>query len=118
MRLVLSPMSTALSSANWCSTPEAALATSDQFRAIVRDSSKWRLNHHCFIPDLAVSFSRLLRSCSTLAAVLQEEANNPKGVNWAALNREIAGFKALLEQFMTMMSSYSNLIRSDPGQLS
>jgi hypothetical protein len=109
-------MMTALSSANWCSTPEAALAASDQFRSVVRDSSKWRLNHHCLIPDLAVSFSRLLRSCSALAAVLQEEANNPKGVNWAILSREMVGFKTLLEQFMTMMSDYSNRIRSDSGQ--
>ena len=104
---ILSPLVAAVNSASWLSTPEAVLAASDQFRAIARDSTKWLLNHHCPIPDLAVSFSRVLRSSVLLADVLLVEAQNPKGTDWPALTREVTGFRRLLEQFLTKMREYS-----------
>ncbi len=111
---ILTPLMAALSTACWLSTPEAALATSDQLRATARDSTKWLLNHHCLIPDLAMSFTRLLRSSVALADVLQAQAQDPNGVDWPALTREVTGFHKLLEQFLTMMSDHSSRIPSDP----
>jgi hypothetical protein len=113
---ILTPLKAALNSAFWVSTPGAALATSDQLRAIARDSTKWQLNHHCHIPDLAVSFRRVLRSSVALADLLLEQSQNPNGVDWPALNREVIGFHRLLEQFLVMMTDHSTRIPSDPGQ--
>jgi hypothetical protein len=115
MQSILIPLMASFNSACWLSTPEAALAASDQFRAIARDSTKWRLNHHCPIPDLAVSFSRLLRSTVALADVLQDQAQCPSGSDWPALTREVIGFHKLLEQFQTLMSDHSSRTPSDPG---
>ena len=111
---ILTPLRTALNSAYWMSTPEAGIATSDQLRAIARDSTKWLLNHHCPVPDLAVSFSRVLRSSVVLADALLAHALNPNGVDWPALTREVTGFQGLLEQFLLMMGEYSTRIPSDP----
>jgi hypothetical protein len=111
---ILTPLRAALNCAYWMSTPEAGLATSDQIRAIARDSTKWLLNHHCPIPDLAVSFSRVLRSSVVLADVLLAQAQNPNGVDWPALTREVTGFQKLLEQFLTTMGEYATPIPSDP----
>jgi len=115
MQSILIPLMATLNSASWSSTPEAGLAVSDQLRALTRDSTKWLLNHHCPIPDLAVSFSRLLRSTSALADVLQEQAQRPSGPDWPALTREVTGFHKLLEQFQTMMSDHSSRTHFDPG---
>lgn len=115
MQSTLVPLRASLNSAYWLSTPEAGLAVSDQFRAVARDSTKWLLNHHCPIPDLAVSFSRLLRSTVALADVLQEQAQCPSGPDWPAITSEVGGFHKLLEQFQTMMSDRSSRTPSDPG---
>ena len=112
---ILTPLLAAMRSAHWLSTPEAGLATSDQLRAIARDSTKWLLNHHCLIPGLAVSFSRVLRSSVALADILSAQAQTPNGVGWPAVTREVAGFDNLLEQFLTMMSDHSTRIPSDPA---
>ncbi len=112
---ILTPLMAAANSASWLSTPEAGLAASDQFRAIARDSTRWLLNHHCPIPELAVSFSRVLRSTVALADVLLAQAQNPKGVDWPALTREVIGFRKLLEQFVTRMRHYSTRLPTDPG---
>lgn len=113
---ILAPLKAAVNSAFWVSTPEAGLATSDQLRAIARDSTKWQLNHHCLIPDLALAFRRVLRSSVALADLLLEQSRNPNGVDWPALNREAIGFHKLLEQFVAMMGDHSTRIPSDPGQ--
>lgn len=115
MQSILSPLMASLNSAYWSSTPEAGLAVSDQLRAIARDSTKWLLNHHCPIPDLAVSFSRVLRSTIALADVLQEHAQCPSGPDWPALTREVTGFRKLLEQFQIKMTDYSSRTHVDPG---
>jgi hypothetical protein len=112
---ILIPLMASLSSACWLSTPEAALAASDQLRAIARDSTKWRLNHHCPIPDLAVSFSRLLRSTVALTDVLQDQAQCPSGPDWPALTREVTGVHKLLAQFQTLMSDHSSRTPYDLG---
>ncbi len=112
---ILAPLKAAVNSARWLSTPEAALATSDQLRAIARESTKWQLNHHCLIPDLAVSFRRVLRSSVALADLLLAEARSPLGVDWPALTREVTGMHKLLEQFLTMMRAHSTWAPSDPG---
>lgn len=108
MQSILVPLMASLNSAYWLSTPEAGLAASDQFRAVARDSTKWLLNHHCPIPDLAVSFARVLRSTVALADVLQEQGSRPNGPDWPALTSEVTGFHKLLEQFQTMMSDHSS----------
>ncbi len=112
---ILTPLMAAQNSALWLSTPEAALAASDQFRAIARDSTKWLLTHHCLIPDLAVSFTRLLRSSVVLADLLLEQAQRPRGVDWPALTREVTGFHDLFEQFLTMMKGHSPQMPFDQG---
>jgi hypothetical protein len=115
MRSILVPLMASLNSAYWLSTPEAVLASSDQFRAVARDSTKWLLNHHCPIPDLAVSFCRVLRSTVTLAEFLQEQAQCPSGPDWPAITSELSGFHRLLELFQTMMNDHSPRTASDPG---
>lgn len=111
---ILTPLRAALNAAYWMSTAEAGIATSDQLRAIARDSTGWLLNHHCPIPDLAVSFSRVLRSSVVLADVLLAQAQNPNGVDWPAVTREVTGFHRLLEEFLTMMGDHATRIPSDP----
>ena len=81
MQSILVPLRSSLNSVYWSSTPEAGLAVSDQLRAIAHDSTKWLLNHHCPIPSLAVSFSRVLRSTAALADILEEQARHPSGPN-------------------------------------
>ena len=54
MWAILIPLRAGLNTASWLSMPEGALAAGDQFRAMARDSSRWLLNHHCPMPDLAV----------------------------------------------------------------
>jgi hypothetical protein len=112
---ILTPLMVAQNSALWLSTPEAALAASDQFRAIARDSTKWLLNHHCPIPDLAVSFTRLLRSSIVLADLLLEQAQNPRGTDWPAVTREVTGFHQSFEQFLSLLRNRSNQLPSDPS---
>jgi hypothetical protein len=113
MWAILIPLRTGLNTANWLSTPEAALAASDQFRAMARDSSRWLLNHHCPMPDLAVAFTRVLRSCAVLADVLSAQAQSPMGVDWPVLTREVNGYRKLLEQFLTMLKERSSGIPFD-----
>ena len=115
MQSILVPLMVSLNSAYWLSTPEAGLAASDQFRAVARDSTRWLLNHHCPIPDLAVSFSRVLRSTVALADVLQGQAQCPSGPDWPVITSEVTGFHKLLEQFKRMMSDHSSRTPSDPG---
>jgi hypothetical protein len=112
---ILVPLMASLNSAYWLSTPEAGLAASDPFCAVARDSTKWLLNHHCPIPDLALSFSKVLRSTAPLADVLQEEAQCPSGPDWPTLTSEVTGFHKLLDQFQTMTSDHSSRTPSDPG---
>jgi hypothetical protein len=113
---ILIPLQASLKTAYWLSTPEAALATSDQFRAIARDSSRWVLDHHCPAPDLAVAFTRVLRSSVALADVLAVQGQHANGVNWPAITREVNGFHALLEQFLTMLRERSTRTPSDPWE--
>jgi hypothetical protein len=112
---ILAPLKNAVNSALWLSTPEAALATGDQLRAIARESTKWQLNHHCLFPDLAVSFRRVIRSSTVLADVLLGEAQNPGGADWPAITREVTGMHKLVEQFVGLMNAHATRASSDPG---
>jgi hypothetical protein len=110
---ILTPLRATSNTARWLSTPEAVLATSDQLRAVSRDSTKWLLNHHCPIPDLAISFAAVLRASVTLADALVTQAQNPRGVNWPTLTREVNGFHRLLEQFLTQMREHATRLPPD-----
>jgi hypothetical protein len=114
MWLILAPLSAALKTARWTVTPEAALATSDQLRAIARDSTPWILNHHCPIPDLAVSFTRLLRSSLALANALEEPSQNRSSVDWRTITSEVAGFQKSIERFIAMMNECSAGLQAEP----
>lgn len=114
MWMILAPLTAALKTAHWTTTPEAALATSDQLRAIARDSTRWLLNHHCPMPDLAISFTRLLRSSVALANALEEPSRNRNTVDWRAVTREVSGFQKSIERFVTMMNECSARLQSDP----
>lgn len=114
MWTILAPLTAALKTARWTTTPEAALATSDQLRAIARDSSRWILNHHCPVPDLAISFTRLLRSSVALASALEEPSRHPGTVDWRAVTREVAGFQKSIERFVAMMNECAGRLQSDP----
>jgi hypothetical protein len=114
MWAVLAPLSAALKTAMWATTADAALATADQLRAIARDSTGWLLNHHCPDPDLAISFTRLLRSSVALAGALEEPSRNRATVDWRAMTREVGGFQRSIKHFVTMMNECSARLQSDP----
>jgi hypothetical protein len=113
MWAILAPLTAALKTARWTTTPEAGLATADQLRAIARDSTGWLLNHHCPSPDLAISFTRLLRSSIALANALEEPTRNPRAVDWRVITREVGGFQKSIERFVTTMNECARL-QSDP----
>jgi hypothetical protein len=111
---ILAPLTAALKTARWTSTPEAALATADQLRAIARDSTGWLLNHHCPAPDLAIAFIRLLRSSIALSNALEEPTLHPSAVDWRVITREVGGFQKSIEHFVTTMNECSARLQSDP----
>ena len=114
MWAILAPLTAALKTARWTTTPEAGLATADQLRAIARDSTGWVLNHHCPVPDLAISFTRLLRSSIALANALEEPTRHPSAVDWRVITREVGGFQKSIERFVTTMNECSARLQSDP----
>jgi hypothetical protein len=88
--------------------PDAVLSVSDQFRAVAHEATSWISTYPCPIADLNVVFARTVRSCSELAAALDGEAKNSRGIDWPVFDREVAGIHLALADTLTKMSDLAD----------